>query len=42
MSLEQGMARVIEVLDREGRIPDLDKEEWEDRAIAAQRRVREQ
>ncbi len=42
ISLEQGMARVIEVLDREGRIPDSDQDDWEDRVIAAQRRVREQ
>ena len=42
ISLEQGMAQVIEALDRENRIPDSDHIEWEDRIIAAQRRVREQ
>jgi nucleoside-diphosphate-sugar epimerase len=40
VSLEEGMRRVIEAMDREGRIPDSDKIEWEDRAIAAQMRVR--
>ncbi len=41
ISLEEGIRRVIEVLDRDGRIPDSDTQEWEDRIIAAQRRVRE-
>jgi len=34
------MAQVIAVLDREGRIPDSDAVEWEDRILAAQRQVR--
>jgi nucleoside-diphosphate-sugar epimerase len=40
ISLEQGMAEVIEVMDREGRIPDSDELDWEDNIIATQRRVR--
>jgi len=40
VSLEEGMQRVIEAMDRAGRIPDSDLEDWEDRIIAAQRRVR--
>ena len=39
VSLEEGMARVLEALDREGRIPDSDQETWEDRIIEAQREV---
>ena len=41
ISLEQGLASMIEVLDSEGRIPNSDNIDWEDRIIAAQRRVRE-
>ena len=41
ISLEQGLASVIEIMDREGRIPNSDDIDWEDRIIAAQRRVRE-
>lgn len=40
ISLEQGMAQVIEAMEREGRIPNADALTWEDRIIAAQRRVR--
>ena len=39
ISLEEGLARVYEAMRRENRIPDSDKEDWEDRLIAAQRRV---
>jgi nucleoside-diphosphate-sugar epimerase len=39
VGLEEGMRRVIAALDRGGRIPDSDRLEWEDRLIAAQRRV---
>lgn len=39
-SLEQGMAQVIEAMDKDGRIPNSDSETWEDRIIAAQRSVR--
>jgi hypothetical protein len=41
VSLEDGMRQVIEVMDREGRIPNSDLLDWEDRIIAAQRKVRE-
>lgn len=34
ISLETGMAQVIEVMDREGRIPDSDSVKWEDEIIA--------
>ena len=40
ISLEEGMRRVIEAMDREGRVPDSDAETWEDQIIAAQRKVR--
>ena len=40
ISLEEGMAQVLEALDREGRIPDSDQETWEDCIIEAQRKVR--
>lgn len=40
ISLEEGMVLVIEALDRAGRIPDSDQIDWEDRIIAAQRKVR--
>jgi nucleoside-diphosphate-sugar epimerase len=40
ISLAEGMAQVVEVMDREGRIPNSDELEWEDRIIAAQRGVR--
>ena len=39
ISLEEGLARVLEAMDREGRIPDSDASDWEDRLIAAQRQV---
>ncbi|OGV63466.1 MAG: hypothetical protein A2498_09235 [Lentisphaerae bacterium RIFOXYC12_FULL_60_16] len=41
ISLEDGMRRVLESMEREHRIPDSDKEDWEDRLIAAQRAVGE-
>ena len=37
ISLEQAMTQVIEAMDRDGRIPNSDEIEWEDRVIAAQR-----
>ena len=37
--LEQGMRQVIEVMDREGRIPNSDEIDWEDRIIAALRAI---
>ena len=40
VSLEDGMRRVLEELDRAGRIPNSDASDWEDRIIAAQRKVR--
>ena len=40
VSLEQGMTEVIEVMDREDRIPNSDDFTWEDEIIAAQRKVR--
>jgi nucleoside-diphosphate-sugar epimerase len=40
VSLEQGMQAVIDAMDRAGRIPNADLEDWEDRIIAAQRRIR--
>ena len=39
VSLEAGMRQVIEVLDREGRIPHSDAADWEDRIIIAQKRA---
>lgn len=39
VSLEMGMRQVIEVMDREGRVPDSDTVQWEDQIIAAQRSV---
>jgi nucleoside-diphosphate-sugar epimerase len=40
VSLECGMQAVIEAMDRAGRIPNADVEDWEDRIIAAQRHAR--
>jgi nucleoside-diphosphate-sugar epimerase len=40
VSLEAGMRQVLESMDREGRVPDSDQVDWEDRIIAAQRTVR--
>ena len=40
VSLEEGMRQVIEAMDRAGRIPGSDLEDWEDRIIAAYRQVR--
>ena len=42
IALEDGMARVLEAMDREGRVPDSSKDDWEDRLIAAQRQVGEE
>jgi nucleoside-diphosphate-sugar epimerase len=41
ISLAEGMAQVVEAMDRDGRIPNSDEIEWEDRVIAAQRQVRQ-
>jgi len=40
VTLEEGMAQVLEAMDRDGRIGDSDDIEWEDQIIAAQRKVR--
>jgi nucleoside-diphosphate-sugar epimerase len=40
VSLEEGMTRVLEAMDREGRVPAAEENGWEDRLIAAQRAVR--
>jgi predicted secreted protein len=37
VSLEEGMQQVIEAMDRAGRIPNSDLEDWEDRILAARR-----
>jgi nucleoside-diphosphate-sugar epimerase len=39
VSLEEGLSRVFAALDREGRVPNSDTLEWEDKLIAAQRKV---
>ena len=41
ISLEEGMADVLAVMDREGRVPDSDAEKWEDAIIDAQKKVQE-
>ena len=41
ISLEEGLARVFETLVRENRLQDSDKEDWEDRLIAAQKKIGE-
>jgi hypothetical protein len=41
IALEDGLAGVLETMEREGRLPDSDKEDWEDRLVAAQRKVGE-
>src|SRR5215216_8008825 len=41
ISLEQGMAQVFEVMEREGRIPNSDELKWEDEIIEKQKRVTE-
>jgi nucleoside-diphosphate-sugar epimerase len=41
ISLEEGLARVLEAMDREKRVPDSGQTDWEDRLIAAQRKVGE-
>jgi nucleoside-diphosphate-sugar epimerase len=40
VSLERGMQEVIDAMDRAGRIPNADLEDWEDHIIAAQRSIR--
>ncbi len=40
ITLEQGMTQVLEVMEREGRIPNSDELKWEDEIIAKQRKVR--
>lgn len=42
VSLEEGMAQVIEAMDRDGRIPDSDTLQWEDEIIGRQMQVRKQ
>ena len=39
LSLEEGLATVLEAMERDGRIPDSDGSLWEDQLIAAQRQV---
>ena len=39
ISLEEGMTRVFEVMEREGRIPNSDELIWEDEIIEKQKRV---
>ncbi len=39
ISLEQGMTRVFEVMEREGRIPNSDELKWEDEIIKKQKKV---
>lgn len=39
ISLEEGIAQVIDAMDREGRVADSDKSTWEDEIIEAQRLV---
>ena len=41
VSLEEGLRRVLEAMERSGCVPDSDESDWEDRLIAAQRRVGE-
>lgn len=41
IALQDGLARVLEAMEREKRIPDSDREDWEDRLIAAQKAVGE-
>jgi nucleoside-diphosphate-sugar epimerase len=41
LSLEEGLANVLEAMERKGVITDSDASDWEDRLIAAQRRVGE-
>ena len=40
ISLEKGLQQVIAEMDRQGRVPDSDLTDWEDRIISAQRQVR--
>jgi nucleoside-diphosphate-sugar epimerase len=39
VSLERGMREVIDAMDRAGRIPNAELEDWEDRIIAARRHI---
>ena len=39
VSLEEGMRQVIDAMDRAGRIPNADLEDWEDRILAAHRQI---
>lgn len=41
ISLEEALSRMYDAMTKQGRIPDSDKEDWEDRLIAAQRRIGE-
>ena len=40
ISLEEGMRQIIPMMERDGRIPDSEGIEWEDRIIAAHRQMR--
>jgi nucleoside-diphosphate-sugar epimerase len=40
ISLEQGMAQVFEIMDREGRIPNSDELTWEDEVISKQGKLK--
>lgn len=40
VSLEEGIAKVLEAIDRAGRVPNSDTLDWEDKLIERQRRVR--
>jgi hypothetical protein len=40
VSLEAGMRQVIDAMDRAGRIPNSDLEDWEDRILAVQRQLK--
>ncbi len=40
ISLEVGMQQVFEAMDREGRVPSSESEQWEDQIIAAQKGAR--
>jgi len=39
VALPDGMRRVIDAMDRAGRLPPADREDWEDRLIAAWRQA---
>lgn len=41
LSLAEGLRQVLDVMDREGRVPNSDDVDWEDHIIERQRRVRQ-